>query len=57
MTMNIQPLTKRQRVVLVFVGTFIGKHGFAPSLEEIGRALGLTSLATIHKGTIYLTPS
>lgn len=43
------PITKRQKQVLDFVSTFIEKHGYAPSLEEIGRALGLSSVATVHK--------
>ncbi len=43
------PLTKRQKQVLDFAATFIEKHGYAPSLEEIGRALGLSSVATVHK--------
>lgn len=44
-----QPLTRRQQEVLTFVMTFIRKMGYAPSLEEIGRKLGLSSLATVHK--------
>ena len=28
---------------------FIQQHGYAPSLEEIGRRFGLSSLATVHK--------
>jgi repressor LexA len=43
------PITKRQKEVLDFVSTFIEAHGYAPSLEEIGRALGLSSVATVHK--------
>jgi repressor LexA len=43
------PLTKRQREILVYLYDFIGQHGYAPSLEEIGRRFGLSSLATVHK--------
>jgi repressor LexA len=43
------PITKRQKQVLDFVSTFIETHGYAPSLEEIGRALDLSSVATVHK--------
>lgn len=42
-------LTKRQKEVVDFLDGYIGKHGYAPTLEEIGEHFGLTSLATIHK--------
>lgn len=45
----MQPLTKRQREILDFLNTFIEQHGYAPSLEEVGRRFGLSSLATVHK--------
>ena len=45
----MQPLTKRQREILDFLNEFIEKHGYAPSLEEVGRRFGLSSLATVHK--------
>ena len=43
------PLTKRQREILDYLNDFIGQHGYAPSLEEIGRRFNLSSLATVHK--------
>ncbi len=43
------PLTKRQREILDFLTEFIQARGYAPSLEEIGRRFGLSSLATVHK--------
>ncbi len=45
----MQPLTKRQREILDYLNEFIEHHGYAPSLEEIGRRFGLSSLATVHK--------
>jgi repressor LexA len=45
----VQPLTKRQREILNYLQEFIQQHGYAPSLEEIGRRFGLSSLATVHK--------
>jgi repressor LexA len=45
----MQPLTKRQREILDFLNEFIQQHGYAPSLEEIGRRFNLSSLATVHK--------
>ncbi len=43
------PLTKRQREILDYLSEFIQQHGYAPSLEEIGKRFGLSSLATVHK--------
>ena len=45
----MQPLTKRQREILDYLQEFIQQHGYAPSLEEVGRRFGLSSLATVHK--------
>jgi repressor LexA len=42
-------LTKRQKEALDFLVAFETKHGYAPSFEEIGKGLKLTSLATVHK--------
>jgi repressor LexA len=42
-------LTKRQKEVLDYLVTFMNRHGYSPSFEEIARALKLTSLATVHK--------
>jgi repressor LexA len=42
-------LTKRQKQVLDMLQRFINAHGYSPSFEEIGRALKLSSLATVHK--------
>src|SRR2546430_10897602 len=42
-------LTKRQKEVLDYLVAFETKHGYAPSFEEIGKGLKLTSLATVHK--------
>src|SRR6185437_4235242 len=46
---DMLPLTKRQREILDYLNEFIQQHGYAPSLEEIGRKFGLSSLATVHK--------
>jgi repressor LexA len=45
----VLPLTKRQREILDYLNEFIQDHGYAPSLEEVGRRFGLSSLATVHK--------
>ena len=43
------PLTKRQKVILDWVGEYIADHGYAPSFEEIADFFGYTSLATVHE--------
>lgn len=45
----LMALTKRQKEVLDYLVSFETKHGYAPSFEEIGRGMKLTSLATVHK--------
>jgi len=35
--------------MLDYLNAFIQQHGYAPSLEEVGRRFGLSSLATVHK--------
>ncbi|HEX6852926.1 MAG TPA: transcriptional repressor LexA [Candidatus Polarisedimenticolaceae bacterium] len=47
-------LTRRQREVLDVVRDFIQRNGYSPSLEEIGRELGLSSVATVHKHVSHL---
>src|SRR6201996_6023397 len=42
-------LTRRQKDVVDFISSFIKKHGYSPSFEEIAEGLGLASLATVHK--------
>ena len=42
-------LTQRQLDILEHLRGYIAEHGYAPTLEEIGRHFGLGSLATVHK--------
>jgi repressor LexA len=42
-------VTKRQKQLLDYLRVYIDDHGYAPTLEEIGRHFGLSSLATVHK--------
>jgi repressor LexA len=42
-------LTRRQREVYDSIRDFVARRGYAPSLEEIGAALGLASVATVHR--------
>lgn len=42
-------VTRRQKEVLDFIGSFVDRNGYSPSFEEIARGLNLKSLATVHK--------
>ena len=42
-------VTKRQKQLLDYLRDYIEKHGYAPTLEEIGKHFSLSSLATVHK--------
>ena len=41
-------LGKRKKQILDFVNSYVGKNGFAPSLEEIKKKTGLSSVSTVH---------
>ena len=43
------PLTKRQKEILDYIGSFIEEWGYAPSFEEIAQNFGYASLATVHE--------
>jgi repressor LexA len=43
------PLTKRQKEILDYIGSFIEDRGYAPSFEEIAESFGYSSLATVHE--------
>ena len=42
-------LTRRQKEILDYVGDYIAREGYAPTIEEIAHNFGLHSLATVHK--------
>jgi repressor LexA len=41
--------TKRQKELYDYLDDYIVRHGYAPTLEEIGAHFRLSSLATVHK--------
>lgn len=47
-------LTKRQKEIADFIGRFIADRGYAPTLAEIGEAMQLSSVATVHKHLVNL---
>lgn len=42
-------LTKRQREILSFLGSYTESYGYAPSFEEIAAQFNYNSLATVHE--------
>ncbi len=48
-------LYKRQRQIVDFIGQFIQKNGYSPTLSEIAGAIGVSSLATVHEHLQALT--
>ena len=41
-------LSKKQKQVFDFIESFIGRKGYAPSLEEIAKHFGLSAVSTVH---------
>jgi repressor LexA len=60
-----RPLTRRQREILQYIVDYTRRHGYPPSVRDIGSALHLTSSSTVHshlsalekKGFIRRDPS
>jgi repressor LexA len=42
-------VTRRQKELLDYLRVYIDAHGYAPTLDEIGKHFALASLATVHK--------
>lgn len=42
-------LTRRQAEILAFITEYSEVQGYAPTLQEIGKRFGLSSVATVHK--------
>ena len=41
-------LTKRQQEILEYIKRYSARHGYPPSVRDIGKAIGLTSSSTVH---------
>ena len=48
-------LNKREKAILKFIEKHITNHGYPPSVREIGKAVGLSSTATVHGYIAKLT--
>ena len=43
-----QKLTKRQQEIFSYIKRHSAKHGYPPTVRDIGQAIGLTSPSTVH---------
>src|ERR1700712_1365508 len=41
-------LTKRQQEIFDFIKSYSSKHGYPPTVRDIGQAVGLASSSTVH---------
>jgi repressor LexA len=41
-------LTKRQKEIFDFIKRYSERHGYPPTVRDIGKAIGLTSSSTVH---------
>jgi repressor LexA len=48
MDLSVKELTKRQREIFDFISRYLAKHGYPPTVREIGKAVGLHSSSTVH---------
>ncbi len=48
-------LNKREKAILKFIEKHVMNHGYPPSVREIGKAVGLSSTATVHGYIAKLT--
>ncbi len=42
-------LTKRQQEIVEFIKRYSARHGYPPTVRDIGRAVGLASSSTVHQ--------
>jgi repressor LexA len=48
MDFSVKDLTKRQREIFDFISRYLSRHGYPPTVREIGKAVGLHSSSTVH---------
>ena len=48
MDFSVKDLTKRQREIFEFISRYLSRHGYPPTVREIGKAVGLHSSSTVH---------
>jgi repressor LexA len=48
MDISIKDLSKRQREIFDYISRYLSRHGYPPTVREIGKAVGLHSSSTVH---------
>lgn len=48
MDLTVKELTKRQREIFDYISRYLSRHGYPPTVREIGKAVGLHSSSTVH---------
>ena len=51
---NLEPLNKRQQMILDYIQDYCKTHGYPPSIRDIGKAVGLKSSSTVHMYLVQL---
>lgn len=51
---NLEPLNKRQQMILDYIKDYCKTHGYPPSVRDIGKAVGLKSSSTVHMYLVQL---
>ena len=46
--MDLKDLSKRQREIFDYISRYLSRHGYPPTVREIGKAVGLHSSSTVH---------
>ena len=48
MDLSVKDLSKRQREIFDYISRYLSRHGYPPTVREIGKAVGLHSSSTVH---------
>jgi repressor LexA len=51
---KLEPLNKRQQMILDYIQDYCKTHGYPPSIRDIGKAVGLKSSSTVHMYLVQL---
>jgi repressor LexA len=51
---KLEPLNKRQQMILGYIQDYCKTHGYPPSIRDIGKAVGLKSSSTVHMYLVQL---
>lgn len=54
MTRSAVTPERRRELIVAFVGKFFTEHGYAPTMREVGRGVGLTSPSSTRHHLLHL---